>query len=413
MARPSKYPRELRERAVRMVLDSKDDYPSEFEAIRSIAAKLGIGSSETLRKWVRRAEVDAGERPGTTTEESAQLKALKKENAELRRANEILKSASGFLRGGARLPTPVLVDFIDEHRDRFGVEPICRVLSEHGCRIAPSTYYDARKRQPSKRKRRDEEVKALIEAERAKSKFVRLLGARKMWLRLRGQGHEVARCTIERLYREMGISGVTRAKGPRTTIADEHAERPVDRVDRLFAANRPNELWCADFTYVPTWSGMVYVAFVFDVFSRRILGWRAATTMTTPLVLDCLEQAIWTRQREGVDDLSGLVHHTDAGSQYTSIAFTERLIDAGVDASVGSVGDAYDSALAESQIGLYKSELIWPHGPWRNREHVEIETLDWVHWFNHQRTHESVDDLTPIQVEQFHYTHRTRLPEAS
>lgn len=253
----------------------------------------------------------------------------------------------------------------------------------------------------------------MIEAEREQSKFVRLLGARKMWLRLRGMGHEVARCTIERLYRAMGISGVTRAKGPRTTIPDEHAERPTDRVDRLFAANRPNELWCADFTYVPSWEGMVYVAFVFDVFSRRILGWRAATQMTTPLVLDCLEQAIWTRRREGIDDLSGLVHHTDAGSQYTSIAFTERLIDADVDASVGSVGDAYDNALAESQIGLYKSELIWPHGPWRNREHVEIETLEWVHWFNTERIHESIDDLTPMQVEQFHYTHRTRLAEAS
>jgi putative transposase len=283
------------------------------------------------------------------------------------------------------------------------------VLTEHGVKIAPSTYYDARDRQPSKRKLRDTELIALIETER-KSKFVTLLGARKMWLRLRGKGHDVARCTVERLMREMGISGVTRAKTPRTTVPDEKAARPKDLVDRQFVANRPNELWCADFTYVATWEGMVYVAFIFDVFSRRILGWRAATSMTTPLVLDALEMALWTRRKEGITDLAGLVHHTDAGSQYTSIAFTQRLIEAGVDASVGSVGDAYDNALAESQIGLYKSELI-NRQPWKDVEHVEVATLDWVHWFNTDRTHESIDDLTPIQAEQFHYTHRTSLAE--
>ena len=283
------------------------------------------------------------------------------------------------------------------------------MLTEHGCKIAPSTYYDARDRQPSKRKLRDTELIALIEAER-KSKFVQLLGARKMWLRLRGKGHDVARCTIERLMREMGISGVTRAKAPRTTIPDEKAQRPKDLVDRQFVANRPNELWCADFTYVASWEGMVYVAFIFDVFSRRIIGWRAATSMTTPLVLDALEMALWTRRKEGITDLAGLVHHTDAGSQYTSIAFTQRLIEAGVDASVGSVGDAYDNALAESQIGIYKSELI-NRQPWKDCEHVEVETLDWAHWFNTERPHESIDDLTPIQAEQFHYTHRTRLAE--
>jgi putative transposase len=284
------------------------------------------------------------------------------------------------------------------------------VLTEHGVKIAPSTYYDARDRQPSKRKLRDTELIALIETERKKNKFVTLLGARKMWLRLRGKGHDVARCTVERLMREMGISGVTRAKTPRTTVPDEKAARPKDLVDRQFVANRPNELWCADFTYVATWEGMVYVAFIFDVFSRRILGWRAAASMTTPLVLDALEMALWTRRKEGITDLAGLVHHTDAGSQYTSIAFTQRLIEAGVDASVGSVGDAYDNALAESQIGLYKSELI-NRQPWKDVEHVEIGTLDWVHWFNTERTHESIDDLTPIQAEQFHYTHRTRLAE--
>ena len=200
-----------------------------------------------------------------------------------------------------------------------------------------------------------------------------------------------------------------RGKRPRTTIpAPEHA-RAADLVDRDFTATEPNQLWVADFTYVATWSGTVYVAFVFDVFSRRIVGWRAATEMTTELVLDTLEQAIWSRGRDGIDDLTGLVHHNDAGSQYTSFAFTARLIEEGVDPSVGTVGDAYDNALAESQIGLYKTELIRPEGPWRDVDHVELGTLSWVTWFNTERTHESIDDLTPIQAEEVHYAARNRL----
>ena len=208
----------------------------------------------------------------------------------------------------------MIVAFINDHKDRFGVEPICRVLSEHGCKIAPSTYYDNAKRQASKKKLRDTELIAEIEKAR-KSQFVRLFGARKMWLLLRALGHDVARCTVERLMAQMGISGVVRGKTPRTTIADESANRPPDRVDRRFVASAPNRLWVADFTYVATWTGMVYVAFVIDVFSRRVVGWRAATTMTTPLVLDALEMALWTRRKDGVIDLTGLVHHNDAGSQ--------------------------------------------------------------------------------------------------
>jgi putative transposase len=224
----------------------------------------------------------------------------------------------------------------------------------------------------------------------------------------------VARCTIERLMAQAGIRGLTRgARPPRTTTADPAAARPADLVDRRFDATRPNQLWVADFTYCPTWDGMVYVAFVFDVFSRRILGWRAATSMTTPLVLDCLEQAIWTREKEGARDLTGLVHHTDAGAQYTSIAFTARLAQAGIDPSVGTVGDAYDNALAESQIGLFKTELFHPHGPWRDRDHLEPAVLDWVTWFNNERTHESIGDLTPAAAEQLHYRYRASLAEAS
>ncbi len=280
------------------------------------------------------------------------------------------------------------------------------MLTEHGLPIAPSTFYEARRREPSARDRRDEELVALMVAAREAQKFRCRYGPRKMWLHLRGQGHDVARCTIERLYRREGWVGATRKRRFRTTIADPAAARPNDLVDRQFFAQRPNQLWVADFTYVATWSGTVYVAFVFDVFSRRIVGWRAATRMTTDLVLDTLEHAIWTRQRDGVQDLSGLVHHTDTGSQYVSFAFTERLVEAGVDASVGSVGDAYDNALAESQIGLYKTELNRPEGPWRGVEHVEIETLNWVDWFNNERPHEALSDLAPVAAEQLHYAAR-------
>jgi putative transposase len=282
------------------------------------------------------------------------------------------------------------------------------VLSEHGVKIAPSTYYEARDRAPSRRALRDAEVTALIAAAR-EHKFRRRFGARKMWLHLRAGGHDVARCTVERLMAAEGWAGALRGKKPRTTIPAAADPRPADLVDRDFTATKPNQLWVADFTYVATWTGTVYVAFLFDVFSRRIVGWRAATQMTTDLVLDTLEMAIWSRRRDGIDDLTGLVHHNDAGSQYTSFAFTERLVEAGVDASVGSVGDAYDNALAESQIGAYKTELIRPEGPWRDVEQVELETLNWVDWFNTERPHESIDDLTPIQAEEVHYAARNRL----
>lgn len=297
--------------------------------------------------------------------------------------------------------------FITEHKDRtdgglrWGVESICAVLTEHGCSIAPSSYYDARGRTPSARVVSDERWKPIILATWQKQR--RILGARKLWLRLRRDGHDIARCTVERLMRDLGISGVVRGRRKKPVDADLRETRPADLVDRHFSRFRMNQLWVADFTYVWTWSGWVYVAFVFDVHSRRILGWRAATSMTTPLVLDCLEMALWTRRREGADDFFGLTHHTDAGSVYTSIAFTDRLVDEGIDASVGSVGDAYDNALAESQIGLYKTELIHHEGPWRDIDHVEVATADWVHWFNTERSHASIDDFTPIELEHLQY----------
>jgi putative transposase len=310
------------------------------------------------------------------------------------------------------------VRFIDEHKARrvrpgglrWGVEPICAVLSEHGCPIAPSTYYDASGRLPSARSLRDERLRAAIT--RVSADNYGVYGARKVWLALNREGTPVARCTVERLMRELGLAGARRGKRRRTTVPDPGAARPADLVGRRFSPPAPDQLWVADFTYVPTWSGMVYVAFVIDAYSRQILGWRAATTMRTSLVLDALEQAIWTRQRGGRGSLAGLVHHHDAGSQYTSIAFTERLAAAGAQPSVGTVGDAYDNALAETVIGLYKTELIKPRAPWRTPEQVEVATLHYVDWFNHQRLFETCGDIPPAELETAYYRQNASLAEA-
>jgi putative transposase len=294
---------------------------------------------------------------------------------------------------------------------RWGVEPICRVLSEHGVPIAPSTYYDAAKtaRKVSAADLREERL--MLAIARAHHDNYGVYGARKIWLTLNRAGVPVARCTVERLMGVLGLAGVRRGRQVRTTRPDPAAARPGDLVERNFNPACPDQLWVADFTYCPTWAGTVYVAFVIDAFSRRILGWRAATSMRTDLVLDALEMAIWTRARAGVADLSGLVHHTDAGSQYTSIRFTERLAQAGAAPSVGSVGDAYDNALAETEIGLFKTELIRRGGPWRGFDDVEIETLEWVDWFNNRRLHSACSDLTPTEYEHLHYRQQPALAE--
>ena len=297
--------------------------------------------------------------------------------------------------------------FVAEHADRrtadglrWGVEPICRVLSEHGTPIAPSTFYDARTRR-SERAVRDEQLKA--EISRIWNANYGVYGARKVWLALNREGLPVARCTVQRLMRELGLEGARRGRRHRTTLADPSAPRAADLVQRRFSPPRPDAVWVADFTYVATWSGTVYVAFVLDAHSRRILGWRAARSMRTELVLDALEQAIWTRSREGVTDLSGLVCHNDAGSQYTSIAFTERLAAAGAAPSVGTVGDALDNALAETHIGLFKTELIHRCGPWKGLDDVELATLEWVDWHNNRRLLTACHDLTPVEYEQVFY----------
>ncbi|MFJ6486839.1 IS3 family transposase [Streptomyces sp. NPDC091682] len=410
MARPSQYPLELRRRAVRMVAEVRPDYDTEWAAMKAVAAKLGIGTTETLRKWVRQDEIDAGTRPGTTTEESAELKRLKKENAELKRANEILKAAGEFLRGRARPATHTLVAFIDEHRDRFGgVEPICRVLTEHDCKIAPSTYYAHHKRRqaPSARTVRDTELKTLIKE--AYDANYRVYGARKIWRHLNRQGQTVARCTVERLMRELGITGAVRGKRVITTIPDPSAPRAPDLVDRDFVASAPNRCWVADFTHVATFSGVVYVAFVVDTFSRRIVGWSASTTKQTRLVLDALDMGLWQRDRDQHPPLPGeLVHHSDAGSQYTSFTLAEHLEKAGIAASIGSVGNAYDNALMESTIGLFKTEVIKPQRPWRSLAQVELATAEWTDWYNHTRLHGEIGHIPPAEYETNHYLSTTK-----
>jgi putative transposase len=285
---------------------------------------------------------------------------------------------------------------IDAHREEFGVEPICRTLG-----VAPSTYYavKARKRKPAARTLRDRELLAQIRKVHQENYGV--YGVRKVWWALRREGVEVARCTVERLMARDGLQGAVRGKKRRTTIPEGQAERARDLVDRDFKAPAPNRLWVSDFTYVATWSGVVYVAFAIDVFSRRIIGWKADRNMKTSLVLDTLEMALWARDHHGRPVAKGLVLHSDAGSQFTSFAFTERLIDAGADPSIGSVGDAYDNALAESTIGLYKTELISRRRPWKTLDEVELATLEWVDWYNHRRLHGACEGLPPAEFEQF------------
>lgn len=285
--------------------------------------------------------------------------------------------------------------YIDAHRDEFGVEPICRVLQ-----VAPSTYYAAKTRPPAARAVRDEQLKA--EIVRVFEGNYRCYGVVKVWRQLRREGLAVARCTVARLMRQLGLSGLVRGKAKRTTITDTEAARPADLVERDFRASAPNRLWVADLTYIRTWSGWVYAAFVVDVWSRQVVGWQLATHLRTDLALDALEMAIWRRQREHAD-LSQLIHHSDRGVQYLSIRYTERLAEAGAAASVGSKGDSYDNALAESFNGLYKAELIHRCGPWRSIDDVELATLEYLDWFNHRRLHSACGDLPPAEYEAIHY----------
>ena len=282
-------------------------------------------------------------------------------------------------------------------------------MTQHGCKIAPSTYYACKKRQaiPSPRAVRDEELKELIQ-EVYQSNY-RVYGARKVWRELNRQGHAVARCTIERLMRELGITGAVRGKKVITTLVDPAAVRPPDLVDRDFVARAPNRTWVADFTHVAAWAGVVYVAFVVDTFSRRIVGWSASLSKETQLVLDALDMGLWQRDRDGRPPVPGeLVHHSDAGSQYTSFRLAEHLDAAQIAASIGSVGDAYDNALMESTIGLFKTEVIKPQRPWKTLSHVELATAEWIDWYNHRRLHGEIGHIPPVEYEANYYRATTK-----
>lgn len=291
-----------------------------------------------------------------------------------------------------------MIAFIDEHRSRLGVEPICRLLP-----IAPSTYYEGVAKRTdvdrlSARARNDIAMK--IEIRRVFNENFQVYGVRKVWRQLQREGFDVARCTIARLMRMMGLQGVIRGKPVRTTVSDKASPCPLDRVNRQFFADAPNMLWLSDFTYVATWQGFVYVAFVIDAFARRIVGWRASRTAHAGFVLDALDQALHDRRPV---HRGGLIHHSDRGVQYVSIRYSERLAEAGIEPSVGSVGDSYDNALAETINGLYKAEVIHRRGPWRSFEAVEFATLEWVDWFNNKRLLETIGNIPPAEAEQRYY----------
>ncbi|WP_394346079.1 IS3-like element IS1203 family transposase [Escherichia coli] len=394
MTKNTRFSPEVRQRAIRMVLESQDEYDSQWAAICSIAPKIGC-TSETLRVWVRQHERDTGGGDGgLTSAERQRLKELERENRELRRSNDILRQASAyFCEGGVRPPLEKMMPLLDKLREQYGVGPVCSELH-----IAPSTYYHCQQQRhhPDKRSARaqhDDWLKR--EIQRVYDENHQVYGVRKVWRQLLREGIRVARCTVARLMAVMGLAGVLRGKKVRTTISRK-AVAAGDRVNRQFVAERPDQLWVADFTYVSTWQGFVYVAFIIDVFAGYIVGWRVSSSMETTFVLDALEQALWARRP------SGTIHHSDKGSQYVSLAYTERLKEAGLLASTGSTGDSYDNAMAESINGLYKAEVIHRKS-WKNRAEVELATLTWVDWYNNRRLLGRLGHTPPAEAEKAYY----------
>ncbi|EPX8389075.1 TPA: IS3 family transposase [Escherichia coli] len=394
MTKNTRFSPEVRQRAVRMVLESQGEYHSQWAAICSIAPKIGC-TPETLRVWVRQHERDTGGGDGgLTTAERQRLKELERENRELRRSNDILRQASAyFCEGGVRPPLEKMMPLLDKLREQYGVGPLCSELH-----IAPSTYYHCQQQRhhPDKRSaraQRDDWLKR--EIRRVYDENHQVYGVRKVWRQLLREGIRVARCTVARLMAVMRLAGVLRGKKVRTTISRK-AVAAGDRVNRQFVAERPDQLWVADFTYVSTWRGFVYVAFIIDVFAGYIVGWRVSSSMETTFVLDALEQALWARRP------SGTVHHSDKGSQYVSLAYTQRLKEAGLLASTGSTGDSYDNAMAESINGLYKAEVIHRKS-WKNRAEVELATLTWVDWYNNRRLLERLGHTPPAEAEKAYY----------
>ncbi|HDC0035220.1 TPA: IS3 family transposase [Escherichia coli] len=394
MTKNTRFSPEVRQRAIRMVLESQGEYDSQWAAICSIAPKIGC-TPETLRVWVRQHERDTGGGDGgLTTAERQRLKELERENRELRRSNDILRQASAYFgEGGVRPSLEKMMPLLDKLREQYGVGPLCSELH-----IAPSTYYHCQQQRhhPDKRSaraQRDDWLKK--EIQRVYDENHKVYGVRKVWRQLLREGIRVARCTVARLMAVMGLAGVLRGKKVRTTISRK-AVVAGDRVNRQFVAERPDQLWVADSTYVSTWQGVVYVAFIIDVFAGYIVGWRVSSSMETTFVLDALEQALWARRP------SGTVHHSDKGSQYVSLAYTQRLKEAGLLASTGSTGDSYDNAMAESINGLYKAEVIHRKS-WKNRAEVELATLTWVDWYNNRRLLERLGHTPPAEAEKAYY----------
>ncbi|EHC8063155.1 IS3 family transposase [Escherichia coli] len=394
MTKNTRFSPEVRQRAVRMVLESQGEYDSQWAAICSIAPKIGC-TPETLRVWVRQHERDTGGGDGgLTTAERQRLKELERENRELRRSNDILRQAPAyFAKAEFDRLWKKLMPLLDKLREQYGGGPVCSELH-----IAPSTYYHCQQQRhhPDKRSARaqhDDWLKR--EIQRVYDENHQVYGVRKVWRQLLREGIRVARCTVARLMAVMGLAGVLRGKKVRTTISRK-AVAAGDRVNRQFVAERPDQLWVADFTYVSTWQGFVYVAFIIDVFAGYIVGWRVSSSMETTFVLDALEQALWARRP------SGTIHHSDKGSQYVSLAYTERLKEAGLLASTGSTGDSYDNAMAESINGLYKAEVIHRKS-WKNRAEVELATLTWVDWYNNRRLLERLGHTPPAEAEKAYY----------
>ncbi|WP_404853795.1 IS3 family transposase [Escherichia coli] len=394
MTKNTRFSPEVRQRAVRMVLESQGEYDSQWAAICSIAPKIGC-TPETLRVWVRQHERDTGGGDGgLTTAERQRLKELERENRELRRSNDILRQASAyFCEGGVRPPLEKIMPLLDKLREQYGVGPVCSELH-----IAPSTYYHCQQQRhhPDKRSaraQRDDWLKR--EIQRVYDENHQVYGVRKVWRQLLREGIRVARCTVVRLMAVMGLAGVLRGKKVRTTVSRKTVATG-DRVNRQFVAERPDQLWVADFTYVSTWQGFVYVAFIIDVFAGYIVGWRVLSSMETTFVLDALEQALWARRP------SGTIHHSDKGSQYVSLAYTERLKEAKLLASTGSAGDSYDNAMAESINGLYKAEVIHRKS-WKHRAEVELATLTWVDWYNNRRLLGRLGHTPPAEAEKAYY----------
>ncbi|MEV0032577.1 IS3 family transposase [Nocardia sp. NPDC050793] len=411
---PSKYDEATRAKAVRLVVDHRDDYDSEWAAIKAVSARLGM-TAETLRKWVRQAAVDAGETEGVSADAAREIRELKRKNAELEQTIEILKAATKFLRAGERPATPIICAFIIEHRARFGVAPICRVLTAHGVKIAPRTFYAWLNRPPSKRALWDTAITEMLAGyyepdANGRRKPESLYGAEKMWGHLQREGIPVARCTVERLMRINGWRGVVRRRAVRATEADPTGPRATDLVDRNFRVPAPNLLVVADFTYVRLASGgFVYTAFVVDAYAGRIVGWECSTSKQTAFVESAIRQAAALRARQGRAWTGSTIHHSDAGSQYTSVKFGETLMLSGLRPSIGSVGDAFDNALAETTIGLYKTEAVRDDSPFRrgplNRlADVELLTHEWVSWFNHSRLMHRLGRRPPVEYEADYYS---------